>query len=284
MTTARSVDGERLALDDGVVLAVRSYGPDDGTPVLMLHGFPEMGTTWAPLVARLDHVRAVAPDLRGHGFSDAPPQVSAYRLDRLLGDVVALVDLLGGPLDVVGHDWGGALAWLLVERHPERVRTATILGAPHPLELRTALLRDGDQRRRSAYVLKAQLPWFPERFLGRNDAAMLASFFTETHDADEIATYRAAWSRPGVIRGMLNWYRAVMRHPGARPETPVAERRIHLITGAEDPFFGRELLAASVDRIPGTEHTVLDRIGHSPHREAVDTTAALIRADWEERA
>lgn len=281
MTPARAFDGERLVVNDGLVLAVRSYGPRDGTPVLVLHGFPEMGTTWAPLAQRLEGVRIVAPDLRGHGFSDAPRRVSAYRLDRLLGDVVALVDLVGGPLHVVGHDWGGALSWLLVERHPERVRTATILSAPHPLVLRSALLGDPEQRRRGAYVLKAQLPVLPERYLARDDSALLAGLFSETHDDDEIETYRVAWSRPGVVRGMLNWYRAVMRHPGPDPVVAAADRRVHLITGADDPLFGPVVLAASVDRVPGTEHTVLDGVGHSPHREAIDTTAALISARWE---
>lgn len=281
MTSARAVDAERLVVNDGIALATRSYGPADGTPVLMLHGFPEMGTTWAPVADRLDDVRIVAPDLRGHGFSDAPRRVSAYRLDRLLGDVVALIDLVGGPLHVVGHDWGGALTWLLVERHPERVRTATILSAPHPLVLRSALFADADQRRRSSYVLKAQLPLLPERYLARDDATVLAGFFAATHDADEIAIYRAAWSRAGVIGGMLHWYRALVRHPGADPGVVPGDRSVHLITGADDPLFGSGVLAATVDRVPGTVHTVLDGVGHSPHREAIDTTAEIIRRHWE---
>lgn len=280
MTTAAAFAAERVVVNDGVVLAIRAYGPADAEPVLMLHGFPEMGSTWAPLAHNLGDIRVVAPDLRGHGLSDVPRRTSAYRLDRLVSDVVAVIDLLGGRVNVVGHDWGGALLWLVAERYPERVRTATILSAPHPLELRTWLRSDADQRARARYVLQAQLPLLPEWYLGRHDARALESWFRATHTAEEIDAYRTAWSRPGVIKGMVSWYRALVRHPGPTAAIPDARRRVLLITGADDPLFGEGVLAASVDRLPGAGHIVLDGVGHSPHRQAIDETAALLRDHW----
>ena len=119
-----------------VDLGVRETG--DGRPVLLLHGIAETGATWSALAELLagEPLRLVAPDLRGHGESSRPRRVRDYRLDELVGDLECLIGDVGGPVDVVAHDWGGALTWLLVERRPELVRTATVIAAPHPHELR----------------------------------------------------------------------------------------------------------------------------------------------------
>ncbi|MEO1056432.1 MAG: alpha/beta fold hydrolase [Actinomycetota bacterium] len=275
---------DRIVVNDGVSIAVRSFGPPDGVPVVMLHGFPENGATWRPLAAHLSDVRVVAPDLRGHGLSDAPRRVTAYRVDRLVDDVCGLIDVVGGPVDVVGHDWGGALVWSLLDRYPELVRTAAVIAAPHPSELRTSIQRDADQRRRSQYMLYAQLPILPEWYLGRSDARMMRQWFRATHTSDEIAAYDACWSRHGVRRGMVNFYRALLRcrdlnesdHRRERSDGP----EVILLTGSADPLFGPAVLAASLRRVPGARHVVLDGVGHSPHRQAIEATAAHLRAHW----
>lgn len=278
---SRDALDERLTmrhLDTGITMAIREYGPAKGRPIVMLHGFPETGSTWRPVAARLadEGVRTIAPDLRGFGLSDAPRRVVDYRLDRLVADVAEVLASLPEPVDVVGHDWGGALLWIVVERHPELVRSAVVLSAPHATELRRSLLVDRDQRRRTSYVFSFQLPWFPERRFGADDGALPARMMRGTHDADEIADYRACWRRPGVMRGMLNWYRALLRRPGPARPIPVADRHVLLATGELDPLFGPRVLQASVERIIGTRHVELPGVGHSPHRQAIDETAELI--------
>lgn len=257
-----------------VDLAVRETGA--GRPVLLLHGFAETGATWSPLAERLANqpLRLIAPDLRGHGESSRPRRVRDYRLDELVGDLECLVGELGGPVDVVAHDWGGALSWLLAERRPRLVRTATVIAAPHPQELRRAILRDRDQRRRSRYVLWAQLPVLPERVLGADDAARLRALFAATHSDDEIEAYCRAWRRPGALRSMVNWYRAVLRRPGRRasPTTP-SRVPVLFITGAADPLFGSTVLDATVGRFAAVERVDLPGVGHSPHRESPERVA-----------
>ncbi|MEM9515785.1 MAG: alpha/beta fold hydrolase [Actinomycetota bacterium] len=275
---------DRIIVNDGVSIAVRSFGPPDATPVVMLHGFPENGATWQPLADHLGDVRVIAPDLRGHGLSDAPRRVSAYRVDRLVDDVLALIDLVGGPVDIVGHDWGGALVWSLTDRHPDAVRTATVIAAPHPSALRTSLRRNADQRRRSRYMLYAQLPIVPEWYLGRSDARMMHQWFRAMHSPDEIAAYDACWSRHGVRRGMINFYRALLRCRDPHESRPRHHRSsgpgLLLLTGSADPLFGLDVFDASLRRISCAEHVVLDGVGHSPHRQAIETTATHLRTHW----
>ncbi len=275
----------RTLVSSGHALAVREFGDPAATPILALHGFPENGATWRPLAERLDGYRIVAPDQRGHGLSDAPRPISAYRLEELVDDALAMIEMVGEevrrPVDVVGHDWGGAITWLLAERYPDRLRTATIIAAPHPYELRSALRCDRDQRTRSRYVLQAQVPWLPEWYVSRDGHRRLAAMFARgTHTPAELDEYCACWARPGVTRGMINWYRAlVQRRPDDRrrvwrPSMP----SVLVVTGGDDPLFSPALMRASLDRLPESEAVELDGVGHSPHRMAPDRVADLLGA------
>src|ERR1700742_426214 len=134
-----------------------------GSPVVLLHGFPETHRSWdlqtAALVAA--GYRAIAPDLRGYGLSEKPR--AGYDLETLATDVERLIDELGtGPVRVVGHDWGGAITWQLLQQCPQKILNATILDCPHPAIMARALLRNRTQRRRSWYMFFFQLPALPE--------------------------------------------------------------------------------------------------------------------------
>jgi pimeloyl-ACP methyl ester carboxylesterase len=206
---------ERIPLPTGVTLAVQTGGPADAEPILFLHGFPESHRTWrgvAPDLAR--DFRVIAPDQRGFAASDKPEGVEAYRTDRILEDLIALADALGlGRFTLVGHDWGGAVAWLAALKHPDRLSRLVIVNAPHPLIFQKSLFDDPAQRAASQYINAFRNPLMETGI----EAMGLETFFSKTFashadisllsDAERQA-YLDDWGRPGALTAMLNWYRA----------------------------------------------------------------------------
>jgi pimeloyl-ACP methyl ester carboxylesterase len=184
-----------------------TQGPADGPLVLLLHGFPQTSWSWRrvmPVLAAAGY-RVVAPDQRGYSPGARPVDVSAYRMPDLVADVIGMLDALGADTaDVVGHDWGAAVAWQVAYRHPARVRTLTAVSVPHPLAFVAALRTDEDQRRRSEYMR-----WFQQE--GTAEEALLAGGLRELFGGAEDADadhYVAHMSQPGALTAGLNWYRA----------------------------------------------------------------------------
>lgn len=206
---------------NGIHLYCAEAGPADGPLVLLLHGFPESAYGWRhqiPALAAAGY-RVVAPDLRGYGRSSKPGAVRDYRTEALVGDVVGLIDRLGGgrAAILVGHDWGGIIAWHAAMWHPDRVARLAVLNAPHPAAYLRELRRGWPQRLRSWYVLFFQLPWFPEAVLGWNGYAVLRATLRDgpaRHGArpdEDVRRYLAALAPPGAIAAALNYYRAAFR-------------------------------------------------------------------------
>jgi len=225
-----ALDLTRIDLPTGVALAVQRGGPEEAEAIVLLHGFPESHRTWravAPDLAR--DFRVVAPDQRGFGDSDKPDRVEAYRADRTVADLVALADALGlERFTLVGHDWGGAIAWLAALRHPDRVARLVAVNAPHPLVFQRSLIEDPEQRAASQYIRS-----FRDPAMEAGIAAMgLETFFEKTFGThadlaaipeEERRTYIGQWSRPGALTAMLNWYRAsdvVVPAPGEEARAP----------------------------------------------------------------
>ncbi|MCR9163906.1 MAG: alpha/beta fold hydrolase [Nannocystaceae bacterium] len=193
-----------------------------GAPVvLLLHGFPEFWYAWRHQIAALGEAgyRVVAPDLRGYGQSDKPKGVDAYQIERLTDDVQALIAALGeARVSVVGHDWGGLVAWWHAMRHRDSVRTLSVLNCPHPAH-QDRMRSDLDQVRRSMYMLFFQLPKLPERRLLRGDRDHVRTVLQSEPstpgaftDAD-IDRYAAALD-PASATAALNYYRAYLRRGG----------------------------------------------------------------------
>ena len=184
-------------------LHVVEAGPPEGRPAILLHGFPEFWYGWrhqlGPLAAA--GLRVVAPDQRGYNLSDKPQGLESYTLDRLAGDVVALADALGcDRVSLVGHDWGGLVAWWTAARHGERVERLAILNAPHPQAFGPYLRRHPTQLLRSAYIGFFQLPWLAEAALAAADFALLQRALTRssrpgTFTADELRALQASLGR-----------------------------------------------------------------------------------------
>lgn len=270
----------------GLRFHVAECGPETGPPVLLLHGFPECWYSWRQQLEALGAAgfRAMAPDLRGYNQTDKPAQVKDYAPDQLAQDVVALANALGYKrLDVVGHDWGGAIAWLTASFPATRhvVRRLAVLNAPHPaLFLDQLTLR---QFRRSWYMLFFQLPRLPEWLLSRNDFAFLRKIFAHTKalrqrvSHADFAVYQEALSQPGALTATVNYYRAILRENPLRLKqrvTPV-EAETLLIWGERDAALGRELTEGLGKLVPRLTIEYLPA-GHFVQLEQPDEVSRLL--------
>jgi pimeloyl-ACP methyl ester carboxylesterase len=185
-------------------------GPADGRPVLLLHGFPEAGVEWSHQVAALgaEGFRAVAPDQRGYSPGVRPERPTDYAIDLLVGDVVAIADELGWErLDLVGHDWGGAVAWWTADAHPDRLRSLSVVSTPHPAALGEALRSDEEQRMMSQYMTDWREKSTERRMLA-DDAAALRAIFDRRVEHSRVEEYIQRLSEPGALTAALNWYRS----------------------------------------------------------------------------
>jgi pimeloyl-ACP methyl ester carboxylesterase len=194
---SRELDINGLAMH--VVLA------GTGTPLLLLHGFPDSAKLWREMIPGLVAAgfRVIAPDQRGYGDTTAPAETSAYSIEKIAADAIALLDALGiKRAGLVGHDWGSVIGWWLAARHPERFSCFVALSVGHPKAVAGAGWR---QKLRSWYFLLFLLPGFGEAVVRAFNFAMLAWM---THGAPEIANWRRDLSRPGRLTAGMNWYRA----------------------------------------------------------------------------
>lgn len=206
---------------NGLALHVVEAGPATGPFVILLHGFPEFWWAWrhqtTPLAEQGYHV--VVPDMRGYNRSDAPQEVAAYHLDPLVADVLALVDGYGAErFRLVGHDWGGIVAWWAGAQHPERIERLVVMDAPRPDVWAHEAATHPTQAPRSSYVAVCQLPWLPEAALGAFDFAGLRALVEGTARADTFAPgdldhYAAAWAST-TATSSTTWPR-----PGSRSAT-----------------------------------------------------------------
>jgi pimeloyl-ACP methyl ester carboxylesterase len=301
------MSGERPLIEDSTVLVdgpwlhrsinangIRLHVAEAGTGplVLLLHGFPEFWWSWRhQLVALADagyHV--VAPDLRGYGASDKPPR--GYDAPTLASDIAGLVRALGeSDAVVIGHDWGGHLAWSVAALHPAVVRRLVVLSIPHPLRWHQALRRDPDQRQASHYALRFQLPWTPERWIVEDDAVNIADLLhawggSAFPDAETERRCRDAIQILHTPNRALEYYRWAAR---STTRTDGRRYRRGMTTLIKAPTLQ---LHGSLDRcvLPQTaqgsgqyvaadyEWRVLEGLGHFPHEESPDlVTGELLR-------
>lgn len=243
---------------DGLVLDVRHGGPADGVPVLLLHGFPQSARSWTatarllaagPDAAPGAGVRVLAPDQRGYSPRARPEDVGAYAVEHLVADAVAvLATLAGGPAHVVGHDWGGTVAWVLAATRPDLVRGLVAVSTPHPAAYGAALVDDEDQQRRSAYLRSLRRPApEAETDLLADDAGWLRDAWGQAVPAEDQAAYLDLL-RGGALTPALHWYRAMRRELAATP--PVAVPTTYLWSD-HDAYFGEVAAAATADHVRG---------------------------------
>jgi len=251
-----------------------------GDLVLLLHGFPEFWYSWRyqiPALAR--HFKVVVPDLRGYNDSDKPE--SGYDLDTLSADIRGLIDRLGyAKAHVVGHDWGGTIAWHLAQKFPHYLNRLAILNAPHPQRFVQELSSNLDQFRRSWYVLAFQVPGIPEWLIQQNLKDFVKGVLQGqavrkgAFSAEETEIYQAALEKPGVLGAALNYYRQLFNHFawnwGQKQELVTAPT---LVLWGEDDAFLSKKLTESLDRLIAApfELKLVPHCGHWIQQEAPQT-------------
>jgi pimeloyl-ACP methyl ester carboxylesterase len=198
---------------NGIRLHYAEAGGGDNL-VILLHGFPEFWYSWKEQLEALgESFHVIAPDLRGYNLSDKPPRIEDYSIDRLVADVVGLIDYFGAQrAAIVGHDWGGAVAWAVAQRHPERVSNLAVLQVPPAAAWRANMTLK--QLLRSWYMFFFQIPRLPEWLIRRDNFAAIDRTFKEkivrknTFSNEDVELYRKAASQPGALTGSINYYRA----------------------------------------------------------------------------
>ena len=243
----------------------RESGPPGGTPVLLLHGFPETSAMWEPALVALGEAgyHAVAPDQRGYSPGARPDAVDAYAPDELIGDVGRFLTAAGGPVHLVGHDWGAGVAWGVAMSHPEWLRSLTVLSVPHLVAFRNAFHNDPEQRSKSSYFELFRQPGVAEAAFAASDHALLLSLWM-THDGrpfdqELLDEYVPVFTKGGLTPA-LNWYRAM--HLGHTPDDPrVALPTLHL-WGRDDPALGRSATEATAQFMTGPYKLVEMDAGH----------------------
>lgn len=256
--------------------SARADGPTDGELVLLLHGFPETSYEWRkqlPALAAAGY-RAVAPDQRGYARGARPENVDAYKIDELVADVLGFADALGvDRFHLVGHDWGGAVAWYVAGRHGDRLRTATIVSTPHPTPFGQSIAH-GEQREKSAYMLWFRDPSAEALFLD-NDAARLRSLYEDSglHDADAAAEYVRVFLEPGALTGGLNWYRA----NDFRADIGSVTVPTMYVWSTDDIALGQEAAEGTAAHCDGPyRFEVIDGVSHWVPEEAPDRLNELL--------
>lgn len=243
---AAFADGSRIIQVNGISIYVEVHG--SGKPILLLHGWPDSGYLWRNQIPVLvaNGFQVITPDLRGFGRSDRPEGVNAYSLQIAVGDALGVLDAYGvGAADVVGHDWGAAVAWLTATLHPDRVRKLVVLSVPHPLTPST--LR---QREMAWYQLFFQFDGIAEAWLQHDDWALFRQMLRGNGDIDRYVT---DLSRDKALTASLNWYRSNLapRPPGSPPSLPLVQVPTLGIWSANDHYLDGERMKMSERFVKG---------------------------------
>ncbi|HZH20417.1 MAG TPA: alpha/beta hydrolase [Geodermatophilus sp.] len=243
--------GQLLRVDVGdLTFDVHADGPDDGRPVVLLHGFPETSASWAAVTPQLTGagLRTYAVDQLGYSPGARPAEVEAYALANLAQVTADLMTAMDVPVaDVVGHDWGANVAWALAAWHEDRVRSLTAVSVPHPSAFTEAWRTDPEQQERSAYIRLFWQQGKAEEVLLADDARRLRRMFGDAVPAEAVDEYVAVLSAPGALTAALNWYRAMS---SGTPVDPVPVPTAYVWSDA-DVAIGRKAAEACAEHVNG---------------------------------
>jgi pimeloyl-ACP methyl ester carboxylesterase len=259
----------------------------EGPLVVLLHGFPEFWYSWREQIPALAAAGfcVVAPDMRGYNLSSKPRAVSAYAGDKLAADVRDLIHERGErSARLVGHDWGGAVAWTTAMNHPQEIDRLAVLNLPHLRRFLHALRRDPRQLVKSWYMFFFQLPWLPERLARvRNWEGLRRPLERDSSPGAftpaDMERYIEAWSQPGAVRTMINYYRAAFRQPPwaiERGIRPIPAPTL-VIFGERDSYLRHELAEPYPDDVPNLERVVrLPEASHFVQNDAPERVNELL--------
>jgi epoxide hydrolase 4 len=269
---------ESFIKTNGIQLHVVMAGAQSGPPVVLLHGFPENWRCWIRQLPALVGAgcRVIIPDQRGYNLSDKPKGIYSYRIEELTRDILGLIDALEyEKVNLIGHDFGALVAWMLAGKHPERLHRLGIINVPHPAVMWRFLRRDFEQMRRSWYALFFQLPWLPETVLQLGNWSLASSGLRRSSrdnafTNEDIEKYKEAWSQPGAMTSMLNWYRAAARYrPEMTGRMQVAVRTL-ILWGVNDVALSRRMARPSLDYCEDGNLVFFPDATHWVQREEAD--------------
>lgn len=237
-------------------------GPENGTPVMLLHGWPQDRRSWRGVASRLadEGLRVIVPDQRGYSPGARPLEVSAYRTSVLAQDVVDIAAALGHDrFHLVGHDWGAAVAWVVATAHASHVLSLTAVSVPHLAAYGQALTVDPDQQQRAAYIGLLRQEGRAERVLLEDDAARLRAMYGGDLDPADEQAYAEHFQQPGALTASINWYRAMGPELGSTPDVTVPTT---FVWGSDDLALGRYGAERTRDHVTGDYRFVEVPGGH----------------------
>ena len=267
---------------NGIQLHVALAGPEDGVPIILLHGFPEYWAGWKNQIPALAEAgyRVIVPDQRGYNLSDKPKSVRDYDIDQLALDIVGLVDHFGyEKVHLAGHDWGAAVAWWLGIHHSERFHRIGILNVPHLSVMRRHMLTSIKQTLKSWYIFFFQVPKLPEQVFKRKGGQTGLDMFRTTSNPGsfsdkELKGYANSWAQPGCPTGMINWYRAMMKRVAQKQTKERVSLPVVIIWGTKDHVLGFEMAEPS---LAYCDDGRIERIDHATHWVQHDAAAEVNR-------
>lgn len=255
---------------------VDDSGPADGQVFVLLHGYPENRTSWRAITPLLTEAgyRVLAPDQRGYSPRARPRRRRDYRGTEMVEDVIALIDAAGADkVHLVGHDWGGGVAWGVASLHPERLHTVTSLTTPHPRALASSLVRS-NQLLHSWYMLFFQLPGLPEAGFTRMEKATRRALSRSGLDDEAIDRYVTPLTQPGAARGPINWYRGL---PFTKPLRGKVDVPTLYVYATKDMFLGRKAADLTGNYVAAPyRYEVIEGATHWLPEQNAETVAELV--------
>ncbi len=264
---------EDYIITNGVKLHYVTQG--EGKLMLMLHGFPEFWYSWRHQIPEFaSDYKVVALDLRGYNDSEKPKDVSAYQISELVNDIKGVIQGLGYESCIlVGHDWGGMIAWYVAYNYPELVDKLIVMNIPHPAKFAEALRSSPQQLLRSWYVFFFQLPLLPELLFQWDDYRLIASSFIDmaidkdTFSEADLNAYKDAAAKRGAITAMLNYYRNVFQGLLNQRQWDVLQIPTLMIWGENDTALGKELTYNTKDYVPDLQIRYIPNCSHWVQQE-----------------
>ncbi|TAA66567.1 alpha/beta fold hydrolase [Planococcus salinarum] len=258
-----------------VLLHTAVAGPEDGPLVILLHGFPEFWYGWKHQIGALAEqgYRVMAPDQRGYNLSSKPQGAENYTLDDLRDDIAGLIEQSGKEKAVViGHDWGGAVAWHLAATKPQLVEKLIAINIPHPQAVPRVMKRNPLQWVKSSYMIYFQIPKLPEGMMAAEDfnvmkQAMGGTSRKSAFSGEDFERYGNAWGQPCALTGMLNWYRALPKGSFRQTTNTKVEVPVRILWGVGDQFLSRQLAKESLNFCTAGELVFIGQATHWVHHE-----------------
>lgn len=267
---------------NNIKLHVYHAGMDNEKIMVLLHGFPEFHYGWENQVKFFvqQGYHVVVPDQRGYGESNKPNGVKSYALDILAQDIVQLVkQITNDRVILVGHDWGGGVAWTLGQHYADLIEKLVILNMPHIQVMKETLKNNPEQRKKSWYAAFFQIPFLPEFLIKLSNYKFLEMSLKKSSNEGtfselDLKTYKNAWQKPNSLTSMINWYRAFLYNKlDVNKDINIPTK---IIWGARDSALSLQMAYDSKEKCTDGSLTVLDDLTHWLHHEDPDRVNGLL--------